>query len=119
MTIRLISCSLVLFLSCGHLLSASRQGERILRFPEPPDPRAIATEVGPIRTYIRQVTISRPVPTYRYGLLYFEIRGVIEGVGWGGQNSANARLQQHYAYRLPYVLRVPPSWNGTAIVHRH
>jgi hypothetical protein len=119
MTIRLISCSLVLFLSCGHLLSASDRGERVLRFPEPPDPRAIATEVGSIRTYIRQVTVSRPVPVYRYGLFYFEIRGVIEGVGWGGQNSANVRLQQHYTYRLPYVLRVPPGWKGTVVVHRH
>lgn len=93
-------------------------GERTLRFPGPPHSTAIGTQVGPVSTRIRQVTLSPPTSVRRYGLHYTEVRGEIEGIGWGGDTDAGL-LTAHYAYRLPYVLRIPPGWDGTLVVHRH
>lgn len=93
-------------------------GERTLRFPGPPHATAIGTQVGPVNTQIQQVTLSPPVSVQRYGLHYTEVRGEIEGIGWGGTND-DGRLTSHYTYRLPYVLRIPPGRDCTLVVHRH
>lgn len=89
---------------------------RTLIFPEPPHPDAIGTQAGAINTWIRRVTLSPPASVHRAGLTYFEIRGTIEGVGWGSQPVA-ARC--HYAYVLPYVLRIPAAWSGGLVTFRH
>ena len=65
-----------------------------LDFPEPPHPDAIGTQVGAVNTWIRRVTISQPAFVHRAGLVYSEIRGSIEGVGWGGQPTT---LRCHYS----------------------
>jgi alpha/beta hydrolase family protein len=99
--------------------------ERTLRLPRPPHRDAIGTRVDPqtrsdptIDTYISEVTLSEPVRIQRAGLEYFEVRGTIDGVGWGGENGF-VRLESHYTYGLPYVLRIPVGWNGTLVVFRH
>jgi hypothetical protein len=115
-----VSAALPLLL--GHACSAAAVAQgagRTVSFPAPPHPDAIATEVGPIRTYIRQVTVDPPVHVRRYGLGYSELRGEIEGVGWGGQDAAGTLRQAHYGYKLAYVLRIPSRWDGTLVVHRH
>jgi hypothetical protein len=89
---------------------------RTLTFPEPPHDDAIGTEVGSINTWIRRVTLSAPASIHRAGLSYSEIRGTIEGVGWGGQP---ATLRCHYSYVLPFVLRIPPAWSGGLVTFRH
>lgn len=90
-----------------------------LRLPPPPHQSAIGTEVGAIRTYVTSVTVSRPSRLRRLGLNYEERRGEIEGVGWGGTDINGARTGQHYTYRVSYVLRIPPGWDGTLVVFRH
>jgi Alpha/beta hydrolase domain len=80
---------------------------------------AIGTEVGDIRTNVTNVTVSMPSRLRRLGLDYEERRGEIEGVGWGGTDINNARTGQHYTYRVSYVLRIPPGWDGTLVVFRH
>ena len=80
---------------------------------------AIGTEVGAIRTYVTGVTVSGPSRLRRLGLNYEERRGEIEGVGWGGVDINGARTNQHYTYRVSYVLRIPPGWDGTLVVFRH
>jgi hypothetical protein len=75
--------------------------------------------VGGISTAVRTVTASAPSVVHRYGLLYIEVRGEVEGIGWGGVDRANAFRQTHYEYRYPYVLRIPFGWDGTLVVHRH
>jgi hypothetical protein len=115
-----LSAALPLFF--GHPASAVAGADgagRTVRFPAPPHPDAIATEVGPVRTYVRQVTVGPPVYVRRYGLGYSEVRGEIEGVGWGGQDAAGTLRRAHYGYKLAYVLRIPPRWDGTLVVHRH
>jgi hypothetical protein len=94
----------------------SGEGERTLLLPEPPHPDAIGTQVGDISTWIRRVTLSPPSSVHRAGLIYSEIRGTIEGVGWGGQPVA---MRCHYTYELPFVLRIPPAWSGGLITFRH
>jgi hypothetical protein len=79
----------------------------------------IGTDVGAIRTYVTRVTASRPSRVQRLGLDYEERRGEIEGVGWGGTDINGARTNQHYTYRVSYVLRIPPGWDGTLVVFRH
>src|SRR5688572_21318261 len=91
-------------------------GGRTITFPEPPDPDAIGTQVGDISTFIRQVTLSPPAHVSRAGLDYSEIRGTIEGVGWGSQ-PVTARC--HYSYVLSYVLRIPAAWSGGLVTFRH
>jgi hypothetical protein len=103
----------------GDYAVSAHGGHRSLRFPEPPHPDAIGTSVGPVHTSVRRVTVASAVAVHRLGLTYEEIRGQIEGIGWGGQDAANVRRQAHYTYRYPYVLRIPPGWNGTLVVHRH
>jgi hypothetical protein len=80
---------------------------------------AIGTEVGTIRTSVTSVTVSRPSRLRRLGLNYEERRGEIEGVGWGGTDITGARTNQHYTYRVSYVLRIPSGWDGTLVVFRH
>lgn len=99
--------------------AAHKRGVRTFDFPAPPHRGAIGTEVDGIRTAVRSVTVSRPSFVHRYGLLYLEMRGEIEGVGWGGVSPTDAFLQTHYEYRYPYVLRIPFAWDGTLVVHRH
>jgi Alpha/beta hydrolase domain len=98
--------------------------ERTLHIPLPPHRDAIGTHVAPqnrsdpaIDTHVDTVTLSDPVRVQRAGLEYFEVRGTVEGVGWGGNNGIN--LESHYTYKFPYVLRVPVNWNGTLVVFRH
>jgi hypothetical protein len=93
-------------------------GEQVIAFPLPPDPAAIGTQVGAINTYVTSVTLSPPASIHRLGLDYSEIRGNIQGVGWGG-SSTGGLLQCHYTYDLPYVLRVPPEWDGGLVIYRH
>jgi hypothetical protein len=88
---------------------------QILDFPEPPHADAIGTQVGSINTWIRRVTLSPPSSVHRAGLVYSEIRGTIEGVGWGAQPVA---LRCHYSYTLPFVLRIPPAWSGGLVSFR-
>lgn len=92
---------------------------RVMRVPLPPHPRAIGTDVDAIHTYVTKVTISPPVRVRRHGLRYEERRGEIEGIGWGGADIDTNRTTQHYTYRVSYVLRVPPNWDGTLVVFRH
>jgi hypothetical protein len=121
MTIRtcLVICGLLLSVSGHSSIDAASESVRTIRFPAPPHPHGIGTEVGSIQTSIQQVTLSPAARVHRYGLKYSEVRGVIEGIGWGGQNAGGAFLQSHYNYRFPYVLRIPPRWDGTLVVHRH
>lgn len=102
----------------GSALGTGGKG-RTLELPPPPRAGSIGTQVGDIGTAVRRVTVSRPGVVHRYGLLYIEVRGIIEGVGWGGVDRANAFLKTHYDYRYPYVLRIPFGWDGTLVVHRH
>jgi hypothetical protein len=97
---------------------------RSLQFPAPPHRDAIGTHIEPltrsdpsIETFVKEVTLSEPVRIRRGGLDYFEVRGTIEGVGWGGENGY-VRLESHYTYKIPYVLRVPTGWRGTLVVFR-
>jgi hypothetical protein len=87
-----------------------------LDFPEPPSADAIGTQVGNINTWIRRVTLSPPEVVHRAGLIYSEVRGTIEGIGWGSQ-PVTARC--HYSYVLPFVLRIPPAWSGGLVTFRH
>jgi hypothetical protein len=92
---------------------------RTLELPSPPHAGAIGTQVDGIDTAVRNITVSAPDLVHRYGLLYIEVRGEVEGVGWGGVDRTNAFRQTHYEYRYPYVLRIPFGWDGTLVVHRH
>lgn len=98
--------------------------ERVLHLPLPPHRDGIGTRVTPltrsdpaIDTHVDTVTMSDAVRIQRAGLEYFEVRGTIEGVGWGGNNGT--QLRSHYSYKFPYVLRIPVGWNGTLVVFRH
>ena len=109
--------------SLFHWVGAQAR-ERTLHIPLPPHRDAIGTHVAPpnrsdpaIDTHVDTVTLSDPVRVQRAGLEYFEVRGIIEGVGWGGNNGLN--LESHYTYKFPYVLRIPVDWNGTLVVFRH
>ncbi len=95
--------------------ASPRETGRELVFPAPPHQDAIGTQVGPISTSVSRVTLSAPVSIDRLGLVYAEIRGTIEGVGWGGMPLS---LRCHYAYELPYLLRIPPDWDGGLVIHR-
>jgi hypothetical protein len=103
-----------LTLITGRALSGNE--DWTLDFPEPPNPEAIGTQVGSVNTWIRRVTVSPPASVHRAGLSYSEIRGTIEGVGWGGQPTT---LRCHYSYALPFVLRIPPAWSGGLVTFRH
>ena len=92
---------------------------RTLELPSPPHAGSIGTHVDGIDTAVRRITVSAPDLVHRYGLFYIEVRGEVEGVGWGGVDRANAFKQTHYDYRYPYVLRIPFGWDGTLVVHRH
>ena len=96
----------------------------MLHLPLPPHRDAIGTRVTSltrsdpaIDTHVDTVTMSDAVRIQRAGLEYVEVRGTIEGVGWGGNNGT--QLRSHYSYKFPYVLRIPVSWNGTLVVFRH
>ena len=120
MTTRVGACLIGLLLASSGDMSIEAHGNpRSWRFPQPPHPDAIGTSVGPVQTSIQRVTVSSVVMVRRFGLIYDEIRGQIGGIGWGGQDAANVFRQAHYSYRYPYVLRIPPGWNGTLVVHRH
>mgnify|MGYP003576875436 CR=1 FL=1 len=92
---------------------------RTLELPSPPNAGSIGTHVDGIDTAVRSITVSTTDLVHRYGLLYIEVRGEVEGVGWGGVDRANAFKQTPYEYRYPYVLRIPFGWDGTLVVHRH
>ena len=92
-------------------------GGRVISFPAPPDPEAIGTQFGAIDTHVSQVTLPPPASIHRLGLVYSEIRGTIKGIGWGG--STAALLKCPYEYELPYVLRIPPGWDGGLVIFRH
>jgi len=94
----------------------SGNGGRTITFPEFPNPDAIGTQVGDISTAVRRVTLLPPANVSRAGLNYSEIRGTIEGVGWGSQ-PVTARC--HYTYTLSYVLRIPAAWSGGLVTFRH
>ena len=94
----------------------SGHGGRTITFPDPPHPDAIGTQVGDISTSVHRVTLSPPASVSRAGLHYSEIRGTIEGIGWGSQ-PVTARC--HYSYVLSYVLRIPPAWSGGLVTFRH
>ena len=94
----------------------SGNGGRTITLPDFPDPDAIGTRVGDISTSVRRVTLSPPANVSRAGLNYSEIRGTIEGVGWGSQ-PVTARC--HYTYVLSYVLRIPAAWSGGLVTFRH
>jgi hypothetical protein len=111
-----ILLSLVFGLALLSGPTISGDGGWTLDFPEPPDPGAIGTEVEAIRTFVRRVTLTRPEIVHRAGLIYSEIRGSIEGIGWGSQ-PVTARC--HYSYTLPFVLRIPPAWSGGLVTFRH
>lgn len=106
--------------------SARAQGmERTLHIPAPPHRDAIGTRVDPpsrsersIQTFVTEVSFSEPVLIRRTGVEYSEVTGTIKGVGWGGENGY-VRLESHYTYTLPYVLRIPVGWRGTLVVFRH
>jgi hypothetical protein len=109
---------------CGTALSAGTKDAakptfRQLRVPPPDHPDAIGTQVGAIDTFVTGITVSPPARVTRLGLSYEERRGEIEGVGWGGFDIANVRRNQHYKYRVSYVLRIPQGWDGTLLVFRH
>jgi hypothetical protein len=95
----------------------SGQADHVLAFPVPPNAGAIGTQVGPINTYVSSVTLSPPASIHRLGLVYSEIRGLINGVGWGGSAPGTPRTC-HYSYELPYVLRIPPGWDGGLVIYR-
>jgi hypothetical protein len=94
----------------------SGNGGWTIDFPEPPHADAIGTQVDAVNTWIRRVTVSPPAIVHRAGLVYSEVRGTIEGVGWGGQP---VTLRCHYSYALPFVLRIPLVWSGGLVTFRH
>ena len=108
----------LLALSLALLASPVLSGDegRTLTFPDPPHDDAIGTQVGSINTWIRRVTLAAPASVHRAGLSYSEIRGTIEGVGWGGQP---VTMRCHYSYVLPFVLRIPAAWSGGLVTFRH
>jgi hypothetical protein len=110
--------TVILFVTLAWLSAATPSGEsgRTLHFPAPPHPGAIGTRVGDINTYVSRVTVPPPTHVDRFGLNYLEVRGTIAGVGWGGMP---VTLRCHYSYELPYVLRIPPAWDGGLVVFRH
>jgi hypothetical protein len=107
---------LVLGLASAGCTVRPEESGRVLVFSPPPHADAIGTQVDSISTTISRVTLSAPARIERLGLVYSEIRGTIEGVGWGGMPLS---LKCHYAYELPYVLRIPPDWDGGLVIHRH
>ena len=116
---------LLIALLCPVSFVAGQSGTRTLQFPLPPHRDAIGTQIAPanrshptIGTYIREVTLSELRRIQRAGLEYFEVTGLIDGIGWGGAGIFG-RLESHYTYRVPYVLRVPIGWTGTLVVFRH
>jgi hypothetical protein len=122
MTKRSTLCMLVLLAFLVPAPARSHDDEkatRVVRVPLPPHPGAIGTAIDAIHTYVTKVTISPPSRVRRHGLRFEERRGEIEGIGWGGTDIANNRMTQHYTYRVSYVLRVPPRWDGTLVVFRH
>ena len=108
------AATVILAMLTGPAISGN--GGRTITFPDPPHPDAIGTRVGDINTFVRRVTLSPPASVSRAGLSYSEIRGTIEGVGWGSQ-PATARC--HYSYVLSYVLRIPAAWSGGLVTFRH
>jgi len=107
----------VLCLLVGPTGIVRGEGGRTIAFPLPPDPNAIGTSLGAINTHVTSVTLSPPASIHRLGLVYSEIRGNIRGVGWGG--GTTTLLQCPYEYDLPYVLRIPPGWDGGLVIYRH
>ena len=123
MSIRPAVCLLAVVV-CGTALSAGTNDApkstfRPLKVPPPDHPDALGTQVGAIHTVVTGMTVSPPARITRLGLSYEERRGEIEGVGWGGFDIANVRRNQHYKYRVSYVLRIPRGWDGTLLVFRH
>src|SRR3954463_5895002 len=96
---------------------SDKHAATVFSFPPAPDTDSIGTHVGTIDTHVDQVTMTDIAPVRRLGLSYWEIRGTIKGVGWGG--STSALLQCPYEYDLPYVLRIPRRWDGGLVIYRH
>jgi hypothetical protein len=117
---------LLLFALLSSAVFTGAQGrEQTLQIPAPPAADAIGTRIDPanrsepaVNTYVREVTISGPTRINRSGLEYYEVKGTIEGVGWGGA-SGGVRYESHYTYKVPYVLRIPVGWHGTLVTFRH
>jgi hypothetical protein len=103
---------------CGGSSILSGQGSQTIQFPTPPNSGVIGTQVGPISTYVKTVTMSSAANVQRFGLVYSEFRGVISGVGWGGFDGGSTFRACHYDYELPFVLRVPPAWSGGLVIYR-
>lgn len=87
-------------------------------FPAPPHPEAIGTQVGDINTYVSSVAMGVPDSVHRSGLTYSEFKGTVKGVGFGARGPTG-HLTCHYEYELPFVLRIPPAWDGGLVVYRH
>jgi len=116
--LKVFFCLCVLGLSGTGSSILSGEAGQVIQFPASPDPGAIGTHVGNIDTYVRGVTLSPPASIHRFGLVYSEIRGVLQGIGWGGFDAPGVFRACHYTYELPYVLRIPPDWSGGLVIYR-
>jgi hypothetical protein len=81
----------------------------------------IGTHVGAIDTHVDSVTYSNPllVAVDQVGQAY-EIRGQVQGIGWGGAGIVTRAANAHYRYSLPFVAR----WRAKQptkdlLVHHH
>jgi hypothetical protein len=71
------------------------------------------------------VTYGMPRKVRRNGLVYFELTGSVQGVGWGGEADTLDRpgptfdAESHYDYDVPFVLRWPRDFDGTLVYYAH
>lgn len=78
-----------------------------------------------VRTSIASVTYGKPRKVRDHGVVYFELLGSVEGVGWGGEVDTlggpgpTFDAETHYDYDVPFVLRWPRAFDGTLVYYAH
>ncbi len=78
-----------------------------------------------VRTSIASVTYGEARKVRDHGLVYFELLGSVQGVGWGGEADTldgpgpTFDAESHYDYDVPFVLRWPRAFDGTLVYYAH
>jgi hypothetical protein len=78
-----------------------------------------------IATSITSVTYGSPAKITRQGITFYELQGSVQGIGWGGGLDSmggpgpTTHAEAHYAYDVPFVLRLPAGFDGTLLYYQH